>query len=359
MNVMLDRQSTSFSQTARFFITLAAIGISVWFLSTYRDLFNAFFLAQLVVLTASPAMYWLRQRNMPAWLSVFVGMVMTLSVTLLIAFAIFVSAMRLIDLLPTILNNIQNFLTTTSSLGDRLGIDLSEFLDNIDPNQMVQVASVFLQGILSSISLFGLVLLILVFMVIEALTFPDKVHRQVDSGNPRFGRIFGYTKNIRDYLGITSLLGIIGGTVATLSLMLIGVDFAVLWGVLYFVMNFVPMVGFWIAMIPPLLIAWTTLGFTAALYVFLIYAVMSFVINQAVKPAMMRGGLDLSPLWSILSMIIWSSILGAPGLIIGIPLTIAIKVLVLESDPESRWIADMISADVSKEADEPQDDVPD
>ena len=133
--------------------------------------------------------------------------------------------------------------------------------------------------------------------------------------------------------------------------MLIGVEFAVLWGLLYFVMNFVPMVGFWIAMLPPLLIAGTTLGLSQAVLVFVIYALMSFIINQALKPAMMRGGLDLSPLWSILSMIVWSSILGAPGLIIGIPLTIAIKVLVLENDPESRWIAEMISAKI-----EPHDD---
>jgi predicted PurR-regulated permease PerM len=193
-------------------------------------------------------------------------------------------------------------------------------------------------------------LLILVFMVIEALTFPEKIHRQVNAGNPRFERIFGYTKNIREYLGITSLLGIIGGAIASVSLAFIGVEFAVLWGVLYFVMNFVPMVGFWIAMLPPLLIALTTLGFMPALAVFLIYAVMSFLINQAIKPAMMRGGLDLSPLWSILSMVVWSTILGAPGLIIGIPLTIAIKVLVLESDPESRWIAEMISADATTHA---------
>ena len=190
---MVAKPNASFSQTARFFITLAAIGVSVWFLSSYRDLVNAIFLAQLVVLTASPAMYWLRQRNLPQWLSILVGMVLTLSITLLIAFAIFASALRVIELLPAFTDALQQFLTRSDSLFTRYGIDLDYIFDQIDTNQLVSLLGRGLQSIVSTVSMFGLMVLILVFMVIEALIFPDKIRKQVEGGNERFGRIFGFT----------------------------------------------------------------------------------------------------------------------------------------------------------------------
>ena len=108
---MLESQSNHFSQTSRFFITMAAIGISVFFLREFRDLVNAFFLAQLVVLTASPVMYWLRQRNMPSWLSMLAGLVLTLSATMFIAFFVFLTVIRMIQLLPVFASGFQQFLS--------------------------------------------------------------------------------------------------------------------------------------------------------------------------------------------------------------------------------------------------------
>lgn len=348
---MSETRSTSFSQTSRFFITMAAIGISVFFLREFRDLFNAFFLAQLVVLTASPVMYWLRQRNMPSWLSLLVGLVLTLSVTMFIAAFIFLTVIKMIDLLPVFADALQQALASADGIAKQLSVGLGDLLNAIDTDRMVEIAGNFLQGVLQSVSVFGLMMLIIVFLVVEAMIFPDKVNYQIKSGNVRFSRLFGFTDNMRQYVGITSLLGLGGGFVATIALWFIGVQFAGLWGMLYFVMNFVPMVGFWIALIPPVLIALATLGFGPALLVFLIYIVMSTIINQGLRPHMLKGGLDLSPLWSILSLVVWSTILGAPGLIIGIPITIAVKELILENDPESRWVSDMLGS-----GDRPEDE---
>ncbi len=273
---MSTAQSNHFSQTSRFFITMAAIGISVFFLREFSDLVNAFFLAQLIVLTASPVMYWLRQRNMPPSLSILAGLVLTLSVTMFIAFFIFLSVIRMIQLLPVFVSGLEQFLGSADRIGQQYSGQFGELIEQIDPAHLAQIAGNFLQRILQSVSVFGLMMLILFFMVIEAVIFPDKVSYQMKSGNPRFNRLFGFTDNMRQYVGITSLLGLGGGIVATIALLFIGVEFAVLWGVLYFVMNFVPMIGFWIAMIPPLLLALANLGFGPALLVFLVYAIDEF-----------------------------------------------------------------------------------
>lgn len=126
--------------------------------------------------------------------------------------------------------------------------------------------------------------------------------------------------------------------------MLLNIPFPALWGVLYLILNFVPMIGFWIAVIPPMLLAWQSGGATAALIVLGSYMIVSTIINQGVKPAVMRGGLDLSPFWSIMSLIIWSTILGPAGFIVGVPLTIALKELVFATDRQTRWVADLLGA---------------
>ena len=348
---MSETRVTHFSQTSRFFITMAAIGISVFFLREFRDLFNAFFLAQLVVLTASPIMYWLQKRNVPKSLSMLVGMIVTLSIMLCIALFLSITVIRMVEMLPIFADAIRQTLSSADGYAKQFSSSLADVIDQIDPSYLVQVMSDFLQRIRQSVSVFGLMVLIIVFLVVEAMIFPDKVNHQIQSGRPWFNQWFGYTDNIRQYVGITSLLGLGGALVATLALSLIGVQFAALWGMLYFVMNFVPMVGFWIALIPPLLIALATLGFGPAVMVFLVYIIMSTIINQGLRPGMLKGGLDLSPLWSILSLVVWGNILGPAGLIIGIPLTIAIKELVLDSDPESRWVSDILSAGVRSEGD--------
>ena len=104
------------------------------------------------------------------------------------------------------------------------------------------------------------------------------------------------------------------------------------------------MVGFWLAILPPLLLAATTGDPSLVLLVLVAYMITSTIINQAIKPAVIRGGLDLSPFWSIMSLIIWSTILGPLGLVVGVPLTIALKELLFEPDEKGRWIADMLGA---------------
>ncbi len=192
--------------------------------------------------------------------------------------------------------------------------------------------------------MFGLVILIVIFMVIEAFLMPLKFKNKPDIGALSPDIAIGFTANIRQYVGITSLLGLIGGFVLAIVLMLLNIPFPALWGVLYLILNFVPMIGFWIAVIPPMLLAWQSGGATAALIVLGSYMIVSTIINQGVKPAVMRGGLDLSPFWSIMSLIIWSAILGPAGFIVGVPLTIALKELVFATDRQTRWVADLLGA---------------
>ena len=337
-----SHQPTSLS--FRFFVGLAGIGLSVAFLHTYAQFFNALALAAIVVMTVSPLIYWLRRHRVPQGLAVLVGLLVSLAAVLAVAFFVITTISSLLRLIPEYMAPMSELTANVQQQMAELGITAEQVRASVDAQRLLALASRILNGILSSVSFFGLMLLMILFMPAEALSLPAKVEQQLRIGNRRFLRVYRFSSSIRRYVAITTLLGLGGGIVIGIILYLLGVPFAGLWGTLFFVMSYVPVLGFWIALIPPLFISFTQLGPEVALIVLLVYMILSFVIQQVLRPSMMKDSLDLSPLWSLLSLIFWGTVLGAPGMIIGVPLTIAIKVLVLESDPDSQWVAAMMSA---------------
>jgi len=345
--------SNNFSSTLRFFIGFASIGLSIFFLHNASYYFNSFFLAMIIVLATSPVMYWLKGKNFPAWLALIVGLTVAIFAVTSIALIVALSITRTIALLPSYVDQIQQTEVGIEEFLRSYGVNAGDVFHMVDTNQLLALAQGILGRILNSISLLFLTILVVVFMMIEAFIFPEKIDRQLAQGNPHFLTIYQFTRNIRQYVRITTWVGLAGGAVIAGALYLFGIEFPIMWGALYFVMNYVPLVGFWIALIPVALLAWLKLGPLTALIITLIYMILSSLINQVVKPAFMREGLDLSPLWSIMSLIIWSAVLGAPGLIVGVPLTIAIKELLLEADEDNRWVAELISGDVRTDAPAP------
>ncbi len=327
-----------------FFLTFACLGVGVWFLSAYSVFFNSFFLAIMIVMTASPLGFWLQNHGVPKWLALGLSVLAALSVTILVALVLAIASMQMLNIIPLAIDELVEAEISAGPFLSRFGLTYEDISAALPPDSIARVFTSIIEMTLKSVSFFGMVILIVVFMVIEAFIVPITFKNKKDFGELPAQIALGFTNNIRQYVGITSLLGIIGGGVIAIILYMLGIPFAFLWGILYFVLNFVPMIGFWLALIPPIMLTVIAGDPTAALLVFVAYSFVSTLINQAVKPAVMRGGLDLSPFWSIMSLIIWSTILGPLGLVVGVPLTIALKELVFEPDANSRWIADLLGA---------------
>ena len=111
---------------------------------------------------------------------------------------------------------------------------------------------------------------------------------------------------MRKYVAITGLCGLINGGVALALLLYLRVDFAITWAVLFFLMNFVPAVGFVFALLPPLLLTLVQYGWTHAIVLTLFYSVLNFLVDSVFKPRIMADGLDLSPLVVIVALVFWS-----------------------------------------------------
>lgn len=132
------------------------------------------------------------------------------------------------------------------------------------------------------------------------------------------------------------------GLLVGIGLSLIGVDFAILWGILAGLLNFIPTIGSIIAAAPAVLIALLGMGMTEAVLVLILYVVVNVGIGSILEPKFMGRTLGLSPLVVLVSLLVWGWVFGPVGMLLSIPLTMIAK-LALESKPDTRWIGILMS----------------
>ena len=127
-------------------------------------------------------------------------------------------------------------------------------------------------------------------------------------------------------------------------LLLLGVDFAILWGFLAFLLGYIPSVGFWLALIPPAALAFMEFGTTKALIVVVGYVVINGGVQNFIQPKLMGAGLNLSSLVVVLSLFFWAWVLGPMGALLAVPLTMIVKDVILDAYDDTRVLADLMSA---------------
>jgi predicted PurR-regulated permease PerM len=145
------------------------------------------------------------------------------------------------------------------------------------------------------------------------------------------------------YLVIQTLVSATGGLVIGLWLLILGVQYPVLWGTLVFLLNFVPNIGSIIAAVPVILLALVQLGMGPALLTALGFIVVFMVLGNLIQPKLMGKGLSLSTLVVFLSMVFWGWIMGPVGMILSVPMTSLVKIF-LESHEDTRGLAVMLGS---------------
>jgi len=169
-----------------------------------------------------------------------------------------------------------------------------------------------------------IVFIIFIFMMLEVTSFNKKMKLLSRSSMPELERII---KNIRLYFGIKTITSLATGLIIYISLLIIGVDFALLWGLLAFMLNYIPSIGSIIAAIPAVLLAFIQFGFFEGIITGVIYLVVNFVIGSIIEPPLLGKNLGLSPLVVFISLIFWGYILGPIGMLIAAPLTMILKII--------------------------------
>jgi predicted PurR-regulated permease PerM len=345
------------SASLLFLVGLASLGIAVSFFNTAASLLNAFFIALVIVFTVSPVMSNLKKRGAPTW-AAFTATVLVLLAALLIFVLIIVGAgKQFIATLPEYTAQSESSTAALESLFtswkvEDLGLDAAAMAGIFNPSQIFDLVATFIRGLVDTFSNVILIGIFILFMLVDATAVPTKMAAYLSAGSPFILRLSRYTLLVRRYIGITTIVGVVTGFLDTILFLLVGVEFALLWGIIAFLFSFIPTIGFWFALIPPVTLTYLQFGFPAALLVFIGIVVINGFAENIVKPRYMGVGLDLSFFTVFFSVVIWSAVLGPMGAILAIPLTLAYKVLILEGDESGRWFFDLISDKKKAEATE-------
>jgi len=217
-------------------------------------------------------------------------------------------------------------------------IDQKQLVSYLDPGMAMNVASNLLSGLSGVLGNFLLILLTVIFMLFEADSVPHKVHIALDDPSMRMNQVDKVLASVKNYLVIKTVVSLGTGLLAGTFLYFMGLDHYFLWGVLAFLLNYIPNIGSAIAAIPAILLALIQLGSASAGIVALGYVVINTVMGNFIEPRYMGKGLGLSTLVVFLSLIFWGWLLGTVGMLLSVPLTMIVKII-LESNQDTRWIA--------------------
>ncbi|WP_034455816.1 AI-2E family transporter [Buttiauxella noackiae] len=230
----------------------------------------------------------------------------------------------------------------------RVGISVSvdELVKYIDPNAAMTLVTSLITQLSNAMTSIFLLLLTVVFMLIEVPQLPVKLQQLMSRPEEGMGAIQRALDSVSHYLVLKTAISLVTGLVVWIMLATLDVRFAFVWGLLAFSLNYIPNIGSVLAAIPPVAQVLVFSGLYDALLVVAGYLAINLVFGNIIEPRMMGRGLGLSTLVVFLSLIFWGWLLGPVGMLLSVPLTIAVKIA-LEQNEGGRSIAVLLS-DVTK-----------
>jgi predicted PurR-regulated permease PerM len=303
-----------------------------------------FMLAVFAALIASPILLWMQRKGIPAWLSVLAIVLGMVSGVGLIGYVAGASVQDFSDRLPFYKEQFVGRLEeATRNMSEEAGAALRDLFNVFDPSKAMGLAAGLLDSVGSALTNAALIVFILVFILLEVSSFTRKLQAAIPHSRAVMDYISQVAHSVKRYLAIKTVISLATGLTAGLLVGVMRIDFAILWGLLAFLLNYIPSVGSILAAIPPVILALIQIGPGAALVVALGYVVINAVFGNFIEPRLAGRGVGLSPLVVFLSLVFWGWVLGPVGMLLSVPLTASIKI-VLDSSETTRWAAVLLGA---------------
>jgi len=321
-------------------LSLAALVVVIAGLREASELLLPFLLAVFVAVVCAPPVFWLQRHRLPRWLAVLLVVLCLWGFGLGVATLLGSSVNNFSQVLPDYQSRLQAGFGDLLAWLDRLGLHapVDSLRSQIDPGAAMRLAKGVLTSLGGVLTNTFLIMVTVIFMLLEAASFPVKVHRAFGNAEQTLTAFAEFAGGVNKYLAIKTLMSLLTGVAVWLMLLLFGIDFPVLWGLLAFLLNYVPTIGSIIAAVPAVLLTLVLFGGAKGLAVTAGYLVINLGIANFLEPQMMGRGVGLSTLVVFLSLVFWGWVFGPIGMLLSVPLTMTAKIA-LEISPQTRWLA--------------------
>jgi len=321
-----------------YFIVMASVVIVLAGIKSASVVIVPFLLSLFIAIILSPLYNYFKSKGVADILSV------TLVITVFILFLAFIAKLVGTSVhdfsanINTYAQKLSVYYQLIAGYADSLGIGIStdDIANLINMKQAMKFATSIIQNMGAMFTNGFIIILTVVFMLLESHYFVKKVEL-IDEHKETMAHIETIFSKIKNYMVLKALISLLTGAIVWISLYFLGTDYAFLWAVLAFMLNFIPNIGSIIAAIPAVLITLVQLGGMSAFFVVILYTVINVVIGSIFEPKIMGKGLGLSTLIIFLSLMFWGWLLGVVGMLLSIPLTIMAKII-FDANKNTRWI---------------------
>lgn len=327
-------------------VVIAAVFIVFAGIKTATNILVPFLLSVFIAIICNPLVAKADEYKIPKGISVIFVIGIFLLIALSVAGLVGNSLNELSQLLPEYRAQLkEQFAWVTDKLAEyNIAISSAVLIEYFDPGAAMGLAADMLSGLGGVMANLFLIIITVIFMLFEASSLPKKLHYALDDPEMRLKQIDRFLHSVNHYIAIKTVVSIATGVLVSFMLWVIGLDFFLLWGVLAFLLNYIPNIGSIIAAVPAMSLAVLQLGPAAAGGIGLGYMAINTIMGNVIEPRYMGKGLGLSTLVVFLSLIFWGWLLGTVGMLLSVPLTMIIKIG-LESSAEGRWFAVLLSSD--------------
>jgi AI-2 transport protein TqsA len=325
----------------RVMLLLAATVVVLVGIRLGAPILNPILFAVVLSLLFNPVYSWLRRRGIPTPLALLIMLVGLTILFLALFFILSVSITRFSERVGFYVAQLDVELDNLDALLERLGLSNVDLQEVVKPSALADALGVVLSGIAGFLSDLFLILMITLFLLGEGSAMMNRLRASVHEDNAQVSRLATVGQSVVRQFGLRAIVNLVTGAGVTILLLVLGVDFPLLWGILTFFLSFVPYIGLVLAVAPAVVLALAEFGVDRALLVAAGVTVINVLAENLLSPMMMGRGLNLSPTVVFLSFILWAWLLGGPGAFLAVPITLFVAVM-FGTFPETRWLASII-----------------
>ena len=303
------------------------------------------FLALVIVITVYPVQVLLRRWGVPSWAATTLLVLLVYGVLATLAVVVVVSVAQLATVLPGYATELNAAFGEIVARLDRFGVgsgQVATILASLNVGKVATLLGGLLLGLTGLIGNVVFLFSLLLFLSIDAPAIGTRMRMLARDHAPVAGALGGFAAATRRYVAVNTAFGLLCGVVDLVVLAFLGVPLAPLWGLLVFLTNYIPYLGFWIGLGPPALLGLLVGGWPLLLAVVVVFTVVNFVLTSLVQPKFVGDAVGMSVTTVLVALVFWGWLLGVLGAVLATPLTLLVKVVLIDVDPRARWVDALI-----------------
>lgn len=321
-------------------VSFAAFIIIIAGVMYAASIVTSLLMALFISIICSQPILWLQKKKVPQGLAITIVFILIVGIFFGFGEIIANSFSSFSEDAPKYEKNLDEMGSSAMQFLKDKGINIStdKMSETFEPSKIMGITAGFLGQLGGFMGNAFTIFFLALFLLLELDSIPVKI-KAIIKGTPdslAFFDVIG--DSIRHYLSIKTLTSLLTGFLIWIGLVIVGVDYAIIWALIAFLLNYIPNIGSIIAAVPAVVFALVQLGFSGVIWTTGIFVAVNMIVGNAVEPRMMGKGLGLSTFVVFLSLLFWGFALGTVGMFLSVPLTMAIKIM-LEQKQSTKWIA--------------------